>query len=168
MKSALLWVIVILLIGIVALLGWMVLTTTSSPTPQTTFQTPTTTNQGGNNTNQNTGGDTTQPLSSRVSITSPKANTAVGKTFDVTGQAPGGWFFEATFPVQVRDASGNVIGRINAEAQGEWQTTELVPYIAHMIISGNYTGSATLILMRDNPSGLPENDDSVSIPIVIH
>jgi len=32
---------------------------------------------------------------------------------------------------------------------------------------GGYTGPATLILIRDNPSGLPEHDDSLPIPIVI-
>src|SRR3989338_625248 len=40
------------------------------------------------------------PLSARVVVTSPKPNAAVGKTFVVSGQAPGPWYFEASFPIK--------------------------------------------------------------------
>ncbi len=108
-----------------------------------------------------------QPLSARVKLTSPQKNTSVGATFLAKGEAPGNWFFEATFPVQVRDKDGNVIGRTHANAQGDWMTTEQVAFTATVNIEGGYTGPATLVLMRDNPSGLPENDDAVEIPITI-
>lgn len=109
---------------------------------------------------------TTEPLSSRVSVTSPEPNATVGDTFSVTGKAPGNWFFEAVFPIKITDADGNAIGSGQAHAQGEWMTTELVPFAATMTVS-EYKGAATLVLLRDNPSGLPENDDAVSIPITI-
>ena len=35
------------------------------------------------------------------------------------------------------------------------------------ITATGYTGAATLVLKRDNPSGLPENDASVVVPITI-
>jgi hypothetical protein len=108
-----------------------------------------------------------QPLSARVVVSSPKANTTVGSTFVAKGEAPGNWFFEASFPIQVRDKDGNVIGRTHANALGEWMTTSQVAFSATVNIEGGYTGPATLILMRDNPSGLPENDDSTEIPILI-
>lgn len=107
------------------------------------------------------------PLSSKVVVTTPSPSSHVGPSFIVAGQAPGQWFFEAQFPIQVRDAQGNVIGRATGSAQGDWQTTSLVTFTATMHIDSSYHGSATLILMKDNPSGLPENDDSVEIPIVI-
>ena len=107
------------------------------------------------------------PLSSRVKVTSPLKNATVGKTFTVTGEAPGAWYFEASFPVLVQDKDGNKIGQIAAQAQGVWMTEKQVPFIAKLIISGNYTGPATLVLLKDNPSGMPENDDSVSFPITI-
>lgn len=108
-----------------------------------------------------------QPLSKRVTVTAPKPNTTVGERFVVAGSAPGNWFFEASFPIQVRDADHNVIGRTHASAQGEWMTTELVTFTSTVNIESGYKGPATLILMRDNPSGLPEHDDAVEIPIVI-
>ncbi|MBV9159311.1 MAG: hypothetical protein JO019_01805, partial [Candidatus Kaiserbacteria bacterium] len=45
-------------------------------------------------------------------------------------------------------------------------TTGQVTFTAQVSISG-YKGPATLVLSKDNPSGLPQNDDSVSIPITI-
>lgn len=111
--------------------------------------------------------DPEAPLSARVSLQSPKEGSTVDSTFELLGKAPGNWFFEATFPIQVRDNEGNVIGRTHANALGEWMTTELVSFQATIHLNQEYHGPATLILMRDNPSGLPENDDSISVDIIV-
>ena len=105
-------------------------------------------------------------LSERVVIVAPAAGAAVQSTFTVSGQAPGNWYFEASFPIEVRDMSGNQLLKLPAQAEGEWMTTELVAFSVSITVS-NYTGPALLIIHRDNPSALPENDSSVTIPIVI-
>ncbi len=110
--------------------------------------------------------DPSRPLHERVSVTSPKPGASVQKTFTVMGLAPGNWFFEASFPIQVRDNENSKIGQAIAQAGADWMTTELVPFTATITVS-NYSGPATLVLLRDNPSGLPENDDALEIPIVI-
>lgn len=110
---------------------------------------------------------TDEPLSARVIVSSPAKNTTVGSRFEVKGEAPGNWFFEASFPIQVRDNDGNVIARTHASALGDWMTTDQVSFSSTINIEGGYTGPATLILMRDNPSGLPEHDDALEIPISI-
>lgn len=107
------------------------------------------------------------PLSARVTVSTPLPNTTVGNTFQAKGMAPGNWFFEASFPIMVRDKDANVIARTHASAIGEWMTTELVGFSSTIIIEGSYKGPATLILLKDNPSGLPEHDDAVEIPIVV-
>lgn len=111
--------------------------------------------------------ETPAPLSARVTVDTPKKGAAVGTTFFVEGKAPGNWYFEASFPIQVRDTEGNVIGRAIAQAQSDWMTTELVAFKTTVITEGGYTGPARLILLRDNPSGLPEHDDAVEIDIVV-
>lgn len=108
-----------------------------------------------------------QPLSARVQVNSPAKNSTVGSTFAVNGEAPGNWFFEADFPIQVRDKDGNVIARTFASALGEWMTTEQVGFSSTVIVEGGYKGPATLILIKNNPSGLPEHDDAVEIPVTI-
>ena len=115
--------------------------------------------------------DGTAPLHERVVVTIPASGATVGKTFTVTGEAPGNWYFEASFPIEVRDAGNNKVGQGKvgqgiAQAQSDWMTTAQVPFKADVTVTG-YTGPVTLILMRDNPSGLPENDDSLSVPITI-
>jgi hypothetical protein len=162
MTNKLLWIFLIFSIVIIGVLTWLLLvtpahapTTSPTPTPTTTAVTPTPSPAAN------------APLHDRVIVTSPKSGGTVGKTFTITGEAPGNWFFEATFPIQVRDPKDDVIGRIGASALGEWMTTGQVAFKATLYLDGSYSGPATLILLKDNPSGLPENDDSLEIPIVI-
>lgn len=108
-----------------------------------------------------------QPFSSaNVNVASPLPNANVSSTFAVVGEARGPWYFEASFPVQVRDPANNLVGQGIAQAQGEWMTTDFVPFEATVTVAG-YTGPADLVLLKDNPSGLPENDDAVFFPITV-
>jgi hypothetical protein len=140
---------------IVIVLAWVLIAIPAPVEAPTATSTP-----------QTTTPDPNQPLSARVVVTSPKPNASVGKTFVVSGNAPGSWFFEASFPIKVVDADNNFIGNSIAQAQGDWMTTGQVTFSATVTIE-NYSGSATIVLLRDNPSGMPEHDDSVSIPVVI-
>ena len=104
--------------------------------------------------------------SANVNVSAPLPNTAVNKSFTVTGQARGTWYFEASFPVQVRDPDNDLVGQGIAQATADWMTTEFVPFTATVTVAGYY-GPADLVLIKDNPSGLPENDDAVWFPIVV-
>lgn len=166
MKSRAPWSIVFMLVIIIGVLLWLLFAVNSNPktpirtsidthiprkpSPVITSPTP----------------DTT-PLSARVVVVSPRPQSTVAHTFTVSGKAPGGWFFEAVFPIQVRDENNNVLAHAQAHASGDWMTSNLVSFTSTVSIQGTYTGPATLILLRDNPSGLPENDDAQSVPIVI-
>lgn len=101
-----------------------------------------------------------------VEVENPYPTAVVGKDFTVTGTARG-WYFEASFPVEVRSPSGALLAAGPATAQGDWMTTDPVPFVAPLSVTSDYIGPATLILRRDNPSGLPENDASISFPITI-
>jgi hypothetical protein len=110
---------------------------------------------------------TDAPLSSRVHVTAPQQNTTVGQRFEVKGEAPGNWFFEASFPIEVLDVNGVVIARAIAQAEGDWMTSEFVPFKADIVIPPTYIGKSTLLLKKDNPSDLRENDASISFPFTI-
>ncbi len=160
------WVsILVVMAAITAVLAWFVFMV-PAPTGTATGTVATTTGTGTGTATGTATGATTQPLSARVVVTAPAKNSTVEKTFVVAGSAPGPWFFEASFPIKVIDKDGKVLLNTHATAQGDWMTTGQVTYTANVTVN-NYTGPATLVLMRDNPSGLPENDDSVSIDIVI-
>lgn len=102
-----------------------------------------------------------------ITVQLPYPGAVTGKEFSVIGKARGTWFFEASFPVQVLDKDGNVLAAVPAQAQGDWMTENFVPFKADIKIPESYIGPATLILKKDNPSGMPEKDASISFPITI-
>ena len=83
----------------------------------------------------------------------------------VKGEARGNWYFEASFPVRLFDADDKELAVIPAQAKGEWMTTEFVPFEITLNFSRPKTATGVLVLEKDNPSGLPEYDDSISIPV---
>jgi len=115
-----------------------------------------------------TGGITYKNASSDVIVVDlPYVNGIVLKDFSAMGKARGQWFFEASFPVEVLDNQGKSLASGIAQAQGDWMTTEFVLFKADIKIPESYTGPAIIVLKKDNPSGTPENDASVSFPITI-
>ncbi|AKM84615.1 TPA: hypothetical protein DHW58_02630 [Patescibacteria group bacterium] len=102
-----------------------------------------------------------------VQVDQPAPNATVVSPLAVSGQAVGGWYFEASFPVELLNSSNQVIATTTAQAQSDWMTTNLVPFTATLTFPAQTTGSSgTLVLRKDNPSGEPQNDDSFSVPIV--
>jgi hypothetical protein len=100
-----------------------------------------------------------------IVIDSPKADTLITSPLEVRGSARGNWFFEASFPVKIYDSNNMELGSVPAQAQGEWMTTQFVPFSVIINFSAPTTATGTLILKKDNPSGLPQNDDSLIIPL---
>ena len=102
-----------------------------------------------------------------VVLVSPMPEAEVSNSFLVQGAARGPWYFEASFPIELQTVDGEVLATIVAQAQGEWMTTDLVPFSTYMVAPSTAHGLHMLVLKKDNPSGLPEHDASVGIPIVI-
>jgi len=154
-------VVIIVLLAVIGFLAWMLMQKPASQPAQGSTSTPVVVTEP--NPTPTTG---KPPLSSKVKVTSPLPKATVARTFTVTGEAPGPWYFEASFPVQVRNPDGELLASTPAQAQGDWMTEAQVLFKATLTVY-DYSGPATLILLKDNPSGMPENDDSVSFPIVI-
>lgn len=104
-------------------------------------------------------------LAERVRVEAPARGEELTSPFAVRGSAPGGWFFEADFPVRLLDAEGEVVADTFARAEGEWMTESLVPFRATLAFDPPATEAGTLVLERANPSGLPENAAEVRIPV---
>lgn len=102
-----------------------------------------------------------------IKVETPFPGAVTGKDFSVIGQARGTWFFEASFPIELLDKNGNLLAVVVAQAQSDWMTEDFVPFKADMKVPQSYIGPATLILKKDNPSGIPANDASVSFPITV-
>jgi hypothetical protein len=101
-----------------------------------------------------------------IKIESLHAGDAVLSPLTVTGQARGNWFFEASFPIKALDANGKVIGMGNGRAEGEWMTENFVPWEATISFIAPASGGGEVVFMKDNPSGLPQHDAEVRVPVV--
>lgn len=105
-----------------------------------------------------------------IRLDSPRPNQSVKSPLTITGEARGYWFFEASFPVVLADWDGRIIAEGIATAEGEWMTENFVPFTAtleYTLEPDIYSTRGTLILQKDNPSGLPENDDALEIPVIL-
>lgn len=110
---------------------------------------------------------TTLEKDNLIRVASPRPNAVVTAPLEVLGSARGTWFFEASFPIVVENADGGVIGQGIATALGEWMTEEFVPFSAKISYTLATTQQAVLVLKKDNPSGLPEHDDELRIPVML-
>ena len=102
-----------------------------------------------------------------IKVELPFPGSVTGKDFSVIGQARGFWFFEASFPIELRDANNKLLYTAIATAEGDWMTENFVPFRAEIKAPTSYIGPATMILRKDNASGLPEHDASISFPITV-
>ena len=108
----------------------------------------------------------------RIRVESPRPGDVVASPLVVRGEARGTWYFEADFPVVLVDWDGLIIADGIARAQDDWMTEDIVPFLAELSFESPYERGdpefmqrGTLILHRANPSGLPENDAAVEVPL---
>jgi hypothetical protein len=107
-----------------------------------------------------------QEPSAMIEVSAPLPLTRIQSPFTATGKARGYWYFEASFPVTLRDGNGAVLSTGIAQAQGDWMTEEFVPFAITLNWATTTTSGGTLEFHRDNPSGLPENDAMVTVPVI--
>lgn len=100
-----------------------------------------------------------------IQVDEPRPNSAISNPVIIKGKARGSWFFEGSFPIKLVDDGNIVIGSTIATADGEWMTEDFVPFTASLTFSSSGTKKGILILEKDNPSGLPENEDFLEIPL---
>ena len=100
-----------------------------------------------------------------IVLVSPQPNGVVTSPLELNGEARGNWYFEAVFPVKLYDANGNVLVQGQGQAQGEWTTTDFVPFKTTLEFTVPATDTGTLVLEKDDPSGLPANADSLIVPV---
>lgn len=108
-----------------------------------------------------------------IRITTPRPNAVITSPLVISGEARGYWFFEASFPIVLTDWDGRIIATYHAESQKPWMTEDFVPFTSTLPFESPYYAGdpdfmkhGTLILKKDNPSGLPEHDDALEIPVL--
>lgn len=102
-----------------------------------------------------------------IRVNSPRPNQTIQSPLVIEGEARGNWFFEASFPVQLIDENGEIVAQSNAQAQSDWMTDNFVSFKAKLDFPLSLSGKGTLILKKDNPSGLAQYDEEIKIPVIL-
>ncbi|MEK7211616.1 MAG: GerMN domain-containing protein [Patescibacteria group bacterium] len=111
-------------------------------------------------------GDDTEIIQNKnIRVTKPTANAVVTSPLQIEGEARL-WYFEASFPVKLVDDNGNVLAQGPAQAQSDWMTENFVPFKAELKFNPPTMEKGKLILSKNNPSGLPQNDEQIEVPVV--
>jgi hypothetical protein len=86
-----------------------------------------------------------------------KSGDKISNPLQINGEARGTWYFEASFPIKVYDVNDKLLGSVPAQAQSDWETENFVPFKALLYFATSTTDSGTIVLEKDNPSGLSQN-----------
>ena len=104
----------------------------------------------------------------------PKPNEKIKSPLKIIGKAKGTWFFEASFPVILTNWDGEIIAEHYVEAKEDWMTENFVSFetvlefkspVFDDVPENHFSRNGYLIFKKNNPSGLPEYDESIEIPI---
>ncbi|KKR08086.1 MAG: hypothetical protein UT55_C0019G0001 [Candidatus Peregrinibacteria bacterium GW2011_GWE2_39_6] len=95
----------------------------------------------------------------------PKINEEIQSPLVIQGKAPGAWYFEGVFPIKLLNEAGEEIALTQAQAEGDWMTDQMVPFRATLIFPTPLVNQGILRFAKDNPSGLPENDQIFDLPV---
>ena len=101
-----------------------------------------------------------------IRVNVPRPNQTINSPLMIEGEARGIWFFEGDFPVKLLDQNDNVVAVGIASAQGEWMTEDFVPFTVMLEFNAPSDKKGKLVLIKDNPSGLPENDNQLVVPVI--
>jgi hypothetical protein len=111
---------------------------------------------------------TDQDLENKNIIHNISANQVINSPLNINGKASGVWFFEASFPIRLLDSNYKEIAVATAQAKTDWMTTDFVEFETVLNFEKPNTKNGFLVFERYNPSGLPENDEKVYIPIIFN
>ena len=95
----------------------------------------------------------------------PAQDAKIANPLIIIGEVRGNWSFEAQFPVKLYDAQNNLLAEAPAMLKGDWMTTDYVPFTASLMYKKSVTTTGTLVLEKDNPSGLREYADEIRVPV---
>lgn len=102
-----------------------------------------------------------------IDVESPASGTKISSPLTVKGKAKGYWYHEGMFTIKLYDtATDSLLAKTTAEADGKWMTEQFVPFEATLTFKARGNQRGRLVFERANPSGLPQNEQSYSVPVI--
>lgn len=107
----------------------------------------------------------TSTLEAKIILDALKPGDTIKSPLTITGKARGVWYFEGSFPVELRDSNNVQLAIEPATAKTDWMTTDWVSFSTTLNFSASTTGTGILIFHRDNPSDNPALDESYQMVV---
>jgi hypothetical protein len=114
-----------------------------------------------------------EEMEEQIVVENPVPTMRITSPLNLSGQAVGNWFFEASAPVTLLSWDGSKIAESYITAEGEWMTTDFVPFSGELRFESPYQSSdpefmkeGLIVFRKSNPSGLPENEVILEMPIL--
>lgn len=109
-------------------------------------------------------------IADKLMISSPEPDEKISSPVTVSGKAVGGWFFEASFPVEVYDSNNKLLGSspvqfVPKSDSDTWMTSDFVDFKGEIKFSQPTTESGYILFKKDNPSGNSAMDESFKLRI---
>jgi len=107
----------------------------------------------------------TEEAASNIRIDNLIKDTVIKSPIKISGEAKN-WYFEGSFPVKIINESGETLAQGIATAQSDWMVDDFVPFEAELVFDPQKSLKGEIIFEKDNPSGLPENEESFRLPVL--
>ena len=106
-----------------------------------------------------------QQSDAKATILSPDLSKKIQSPLKIKGKIDSSYFFLFVFPITLKDANGKILSTTVTHAESEWTQPGLIPFSTIIIFKTPETPQGKLILSKDNPSGLPENDATIEFEV---
>ncbi|MFH0846232.1 MAG: Gmad2 immunoglobulin-like domain-containing protein [Patescibacteria group bacterium] len=111
-----------------------------------------------------------ESLKDLIILENIKDGQKISNPLILEGKARGNWYFEGSFPVILTNWDGLIIAEGYATSQGDWMVEDFVPFKANLEFTKpekieGVENRGSLILKKDNPSGLPQYDNALELTV---
>jgi hypothetical protein len=108
-----------------------------------------------------------EPVDYEVIVETPQTGDTVTSPLTIVGRAHTNWYSEGTFPVEVRNSMGEIIGQGMAEKQeGASADNGYIPFSALVTFTANPGEQGSLVFKRSNPGGKNEYDLRTEVSVI--
>lgn len=106
-----------------------------------------------------------EPTGDDVRISQLGENDVISSPLVINGSAKD-WYFEGSFVVKLLNDNDEILAQGSAQAQDDWMEDNFVPFTVELVFDSKGAEKGRLVFEKSNPSGLPENTKSVSLPVL--
>lgn len=112
----------------------------------------------------------TTSVADKIVVSSPAPNSKITSPVSFSGKARGIWFFEGSFPVEIYDSNGKLLGSAGAEfipasEEDTWMTEDFINFEGEARFNKPTTDAGYILFKKDNPSDQRELDEEFELPV---